>query len=274
MVFDLSYNRLSGPIPKDFLKPPGAGFMYLRHNQLSGTIPAEFSQMSDISVLDLGDNQLSGPIPPELGQMHLVMLILNNNKISGVIPETLANINPYFDHLDLRGNRISGPLPPELSMAPLTNLYLGDNPLLFGPLPESYADLNLDYFFFNNTPLCEPEEAGFQSWLAGIPHIERTGVICAGDGPYSISGKVTGLDQLGLAGVIVADNFGHWAETGEDGSYVLEGISAGTVLLVAVQDAKLFEPEPLAVTVVDASVEGADFQEWMHRMVYLPVTKR
>lgn len=33
-------------------------------------------------------------------------------------------------------------------------------------------------FYFDNTALCEPNEAAFQAWLGAIPNLRRTGVRC------------------------------------------------------------------------------------------------
>jgi len=50
---------------------------------------------------------------------------------------------------------------------------------LSGALPASLMNLDLDWFSFQATNLCEPPDAAFQAWLAAIPHLQRTGVLCA-----------------------------------------------------------------------------------------------
>jgi hypothetical protein len=42
-------------------------------------------------------------------------------------------------------------------------------------------NLSLSLFYFDETNLCEPPDAGFQAWLAGIGILKRTGILCACD---------------------------------------------------------------------------------------------
>jgi hypothetical protein len=80
--------------------------------------------------------------------------------------------------LDFRENRLSGAVPPEMgNMTSLTALSLGSNPLS-GPLPHSLMNLELSFFAFRETDLCEPTDAAFQAWLASIPIMHRTGIPC------------------------------------------------------------------------------------------------
>jgi len=38
--------------------------------------------------------------------------------------------------------------------------------------------LELDLFWFTGTNLCEPPDWEFQRWLASIPKLKRTAVLC------------------------------------------------------------------------------------------------
>ncbi len=53
------------------------------------------------------------------------------------------------------------------------------NPLMSGALPQSLKNATLRLFWFANTGLCEPPDAAFQAWLAGIHDLRRTGILCA-----------------------------------------------------------------------------------------------
>jgi hypothetical protein len=130
-------------------------YLNLRENQLGGNIPSELGHLSDLETLRLDFNQLSGNIPPELGRLSkLQMLSLNHNQLSGGVPPELGNLSD-LQELFINHNQLSGSLPLELS-----NLS------------------DLEYFTFNDTDLCEPAEAAFQEWLAGIRRLKRTDVLC------------------------------------------------------------------------------------------------
>jgi hypothetical protein len=64
----------------------------------------------------------------------------------------------------------------------LRNFRVNDNPL-GGALPQSLKNLTLTHFWFGNTELCEPPDAAFQAWLAGISDLWRTNVLCGAATP-------------------------------------------------------------------------------------------
>ena len=127
----------------------------LSENHLTGSIPSELGNLSTLGGLYLSHNQLSGSIPPELGNLsNLEGLELNDNQLSGSIPPELGNLSNLY-HLDLYNNPMSGALP--ISLMNLDNLAS---------------------FYFHNTGLCELDHPNFQAWLASIPYLQRTGIIC------------------------------------------------------------------------------------------------
>jgi N-acetylneuraminic acid mutarotase len=121
----------------------------------------------------LSDNHLSGPIPPEIGNLgSLVDLELSSNQLTGSIPPELGRLSS-LEWLELESNSLSGPLP--RSLMSLSSLYV---------------------FRFDSTGLCEPGDAQFQAWLAGIPNLMGTGVICPVPGGTWISPD----DNFGITG--------------------------------------------------------------------------
>ena len=178
-LLDLSFNQLSGAIPPELGNLVSLGALHLGYNQLSGAIPPELGNLVSLGLLHMGYNQLSGAIPHELGNLaNLRELCLGGNRLSDAIPPELGNL-ANLQVLCLGGNRLSGAIPPELgNLAELQGLFLNDNPLS-GALPRSLMNLNLISFYFNNTHLCEPPDATFQAWLAGIYDLRRTGVVCS-----------------------------------------------------------------------------------------------
>ncbi|KAE8725438.1 Protein BRASSINOSTEROID INSENSITIVE 1 [Hibiscus syriacus] len=90
MIFlDLSYNLLSGSIPKEIGTMPYLFIMNLGHNNISGTIPQEIGNLKGLGILDLSYNRLEGSIPQSMTGITLLSEInLSNNLLSGMIPET------------------------------------------------------------------------------------------------------------------------------------------------------------------------------------------
>lgn len=80
-------------------------------------------------------------------------------------------------------NDLNASLPRELgNLANLQTLDLAWNDLS-GALPLSLMNLHLTALHFEVTSLCEPGDLAFQAWLASIPSLSRTNVICASGSP-------------------------------------------------------------------------------------------
>ena len=86
---------------------------------------------------------------------HVVALSLPSNQLRGMIPRKLGDLSTR-----------------------LQTLILSSSALLSGTLPHSLTTLHLNRFWFDGTTLCEPPNVAFQSWLAGIGDLRRTGVLC------------------------------------------------------------------------------------------------
>ncbi|GAY60006.1 hypothetical protein CUMW_198740 [Citrus unshiu] len=65
--FDLSYNMLSGPIPKELGSCVVVVYLLLGNNMLSSNIPRSLSRLTNLTTLDLFGKLLTGSIPPEFG---------------------------------------------------------------------------------------------------------------------------------------------------------------------------------------------------------------
>ncbi|KAK7282393.1 hypothetical protein RIF29_11115 [Crotalaria pallida] len=89
IFLDLSYNMLTGSLPKEI-----GGMLYLTilnvgHNNLSGNLPPELGRVINLNILDLSHNRFEGQIPPALaGLTMLTEMDFSNNYLTGLIPET------------------------------------------------------------------------------------------------------------------------------------------------------------------------------------------
>jgi Leucine-rich repeat (LRR) protein len=108
-LLDLSLQNvgLTGPVPAWIAESSTLQLVNLSSNELSGTIP-DLSGMTSLYALTFRDNNLEGAlpaIPPNLEALHL-----SNNRLSGNIPSSYANL---IGGLELNGNKLTGEVPAE-----------------------------------------------------------------------------------------------------------------------------------------------------------------
>ena len=177
--FDVSRNSITGSIPAQLGNLSKLLYLHIAYNQFTGTIPATLGNLRTVVFFYLHNNQLTGTIPAELsGLIMAKAVIFTNNQLSGTIPPSLGNL-PQLQRLHLTNNQFSGAIPAELSNATkLQELYLNSNQFT-GALPVALANLsNMIGLRFQNTNLCVPPDAAFQTWLSAIPDVQSTGVVC------------------------------------------------------------------------------------------------
>ena len=145
-VLDLSSNAFTGTFPSGFCSvasPSVLEKVLLADNFLSGTVPLELGNCRSLRSIDLSFNNLSGPIPYEIWTLpYLSDLVMWANNLTGEISEDICIKGGNLETLILNNNRISGTIP--LSLANCTNLIwvsLSSN-LLTGKIPAGIGNLH------------------------------------------------------------------------------------------------------------------------------------
>lgn len=127
-----------------------------------------------VTLLNLNDNNLSGTIPEEIENLDLSFLNLRNNQLTGEIPASIGNVSTLY-YLNIANNKLTGSIPSELGkLANLEYCYLFGNQLE-GTLPESLANLTkLSVMDFSGNMLGGdlPEAVTATDWW------QRDGYVC------------------------------------------------------------------------------------------------
>ncbi|KAJ1272792.1 hypothetical protein BS78_06G228600 [Paspalum vaginatum] len=101
-LLDLSFNNITGPVPKGLLNLNSLNFIFLGNNSLTGSLPSSIG--SSLTALDFSYNQLSGNFPPWVSQKNLQLNLVANNFLinssnNSVLPsglECLQQNTPCF----------------------------------------------------------------------------------------------------------------------------------------------------------------------------------
>ncbi|GMI77111.1 hypothetical protein like AT1G34420 [Hibiscus trionum] len=141
-ILDLSYNKITGTIPPEFLSPSSLQTVDLSYNMLNGPVPENMS--SSLVRLRLGSNSLSGPIPAAsfASLQNLMYLEFENNSFTGTIPPQIGSCRKLA-LLNLAQNKVNGTLPVDLlNLSQLQVLKLQLNKL-GGEIPSQIGRLNM-----------------------------------------------------------------------------------------------------------------------------------
>ncbi|CAL9109649.1 unnamed protein product [Musa acuminata var. zebrina] len=149
----VSSNELHGPIPLTLARCP-LNTLDLSFNKLSGTLPKEILSISTLTVfLNVSSNSLTGPLPPQVGNLKNVRALdVSKNKLSGEVPGSIGGCE-VLQYLRMEENLFDGPLPPSFSglkglqeLDVSRNNLSGSIPSFFGRFPF----LRLLNISFNN----------------------------------------------------------------------------------------------------------------------------
>ncbi|XVF83233.1 hypothetical protein PTKIN_Ptkin16aG0117900 [Pterospermum kingtungense] len=172
-------NKLYGGLaPELGIAFPDLEFFYIGENQFNGSIPRSVTNISSLKRFDIHSNGFSGSAPENMGNLKnldllaidynylgigkgrdldffssltncslLKILAIHDNRLSGVLPVSVANLSTQLEYLIMAGNQISGSIPEEIgNLAKLTRINMWEN-FLTGNIPSSIGKLqNLGYF--------------------------------------------------------------------------------------------------------------------------------
>ncbi|KAF2950720.1 hypothetical protein DAI22_01g207764 [Oryza sativa Japonica Group] len=132
---------------------------------LGGQISPSLGKLVFLNTLDLSGNNFIGILPPLNNLQQLQILNLNNNYLTGVIPDSLTNCSSLIqldlssnllvgeippnigslsnlEYISLKSNQLEGRIPDEIGKLPrVTDLHLGQNKLS-GGIPQALLNLS------------------------------------------------------------------------------------------------------------------------------------
>ncbi|XP_077232538.1 putative LRR receptor-like serine/threonine-protein kinase At3g47570 [Tasmannia lanceolata] len=169
VIFAVPANQLDGSIPPNLgLTLPNLEQLWVDVNLFTGPIPVSLANASRLTHIDFSYNNFSGSLPMNLGSLQglnhlslqrnqlgswgklndlifltsltncsrLQVLSLANNYISGVLPDSIANLSSQLTLLALGRNQISSSIPLGIeNLVALTSLGMDENSLTELQLP-------------------------------------------------------------------------------------------------------------------------------------------
>ncbi|KAI5432729.1 Receptor-like protein 9dc3 [Lathyrus oleraceus] len=191
IIFDISGNNFSGPLPKTYfkkfeaMKVEDSRLLYmiqsfgfdtqidemLYYDSVTVRIKGINSTLVKIStnfaIIDMSRNKFEGDISNVIGELHaLIGLNLSHNKLIGHIPQSMGNLT-NLEWLDLSSNMLTGVIPVELSNLNFLEVLNLSNNHLVGEIPQgkqfntfsndSYGG-NLGLCGFPLSKKCGPEQ--------------------------------------------------------------------------------------------------------------------
>nr|GMC55455.1 probable leucine-rich repeat receptor-like protein kinase At5g49770 [Ipomoea batatas]GMD70099.1 probable leucine-rich repeat receptor-like protein kinase At5g49770 [Ipomoea batatas] len=109
----------SGLIPDTIGSLSKLKYLSLNSNKFIGPIPPSLGKLSELYWLDLADNDLTGSIPVSDGNTPGLDMLVGTrhlNQFSGEIPAQLFSSNMKLKHLLLEQNRLTGSIPETLGL--------------------------------------------------------------------------------------------------------------------------------------------------------------
>jgi Leucine-rich repeat (LRR) protein len=143
---DLSFNKVTGIIPRELGYMTELRELDLNGNSLQGVLPHfMLTNLKKLTKLNLHMNDLFGVIPKEIGKLtNLKELTLFGNFFFGKVPSEISNLKKLAN-LDLYANNLTGTIPADIGkMKQLKEFYINDNQVV-GRMPKEICSLKLPH---------------------------------------------------------------------------------------------------------------------------------
>ena len=89
---DIGNNQFVGEIPESLFDLVNLNFLNIGNNNLYGNLNSNINNLNLVYFLDLSSNSFSGDIPLEINDLDLYFLKLNDNDLTGSIPNNFCDI--------------------------------------------------------------------------------------------------------------------------------------------------------------------------------------
>ncbi|PSS16438.1 Receptor-like protein kinase [Actinidia chinensis var. chinensis] len=136
---DVSNNMMSGTIPTVIFRLKNIVQIEFYNNSFSGEFPAGWSNLTELRRFDASMNELDGTIPNELCELPLESLNLCDNKLVGLLPESIA-LSPNLNELKVFNNSLHGSLPSQLGKNSPLQIFDVSSNQFSGEIPASLCD--------------------------------------------------------------------------------------------------------------------------------------
>uniref|UniRef100_A0A7N0UL50 Protein kinase domain-containing protein n=1 Tax=Kalanchoe fedtschenkoi TaxID=63787 RepID=A0A7N0UL50_KALFE len=188
-VLNLSDNALAGNLPASLSSLPNLTVVSLKNNYFSGELPTNFNS---VQYLDLSSNLINGSISPDFGGQSLSYFNISYNRLSGEIPQTLADKVPENATIDVSFNNLTGQIPNAKLFINQAARSFSGNPDLCGrplrnpcPIPSTLSD--------------PPNVTDSPPAIAAIPQTIPGAV------PSSSGDSTKGLRPGAILGIVIGD---------------------------------------------------------------------
>lgn len=125
LEISLDHNALTGSITEAIGRLATIEYLDLGHNLLTGELPKSIVNLKQLGIFRANDNALTGSLPEGICDQNpmLVALVLDNNNLTGELPELTGFLipgvaQPWYCSISIKGNKLSGPIPAWLVQFP------------------------------------------------------------------------------------------------------------------------------------------------------------
>jgi gliding motility-associated-like protein len=113
----------------------------LHNTLLSGPIPESLYSIDSLFNIFIGETAISGGISESIVNLPLINLGLDNNELTGTLPDIWGQFPNMTGLFDISGNQFEGAIPPSLGSLTSVNQFTIDNNNFSGCIPEELLDL-------------------------------------------------------------------------------------------------------------------------------------